>query len=83
MSYTGGARFSLRLGHARALTVHRTVIQHPRAASLPLPYGAPIISAVFVGTGVPDGPFFSPVSEIFASFKFNVTLGCGIDTPKW
>ena len=27
--------FSLRLGHARDLTVHRTVIQHPHAASLP------------------------------------------------
>ena len=36
--FAGGARFSLRLGHARGLTVHRTVIQHPRAASLPLPY---------------------------------------------
>ena len=28
-------RVSLRLGHARGLTVHRTVIQYPRAASLP------------------------------------------------
>ena len=27
-------RFSLRLGHARGLTVHRTVIQRPCAASL-------------------------------------------------
>ena len=27
--------FSLRLGHLRGLTVHRTVIQHPQAASLP------------------------------------------------
>ena len=26
---------SLRLGHARGLTVHRTVIQYPRAATLP------------------------------------------------
>ena len=26
---------SLRLGHARVLTVHRTAIQYPRAASLP------------------------------------------------
>ena len=27
-------KFSLRLGHARGLTVHRTVIQYPRAATL-------------------------------------------------
>ena len=26
--------FSLRLGHLRGLTVHRTVIQYPQAASL-------------------------------------------------
>ena len=29
------AAFSLRLGHARVLTVHRTVIHYTRAASLP------------------------------------------------
>ena len=28
---------SLRLGHARVLTVHRTVIHYARAASLPRP----------------------------------------------
>ena len=35
----GSPGLSLRLGHARGLTVHRTVIQDPRAASLrrPLP----------------------------------------------
>ena len=31
---TRTVHLSLRLGHARGLTVHRTVIQYPRAASL-------------------------------------------------
>ena len=34
-STASGPPFSLRLGHARGLTAHRAVIQHPRAASLP------------------------------------------------
>ena len=33
----------MRLGHARGLIVHRTIIQYPRAASLPLPYVATVI----------------------------------------
>ena len=34
-----GIHLSLRLGHARGLTVHRTVIQYPRVTSLPLHKG--------------------------------------------
>ena len=33
----GASRFSLRLGHAHVLTVHRTVIHYVRAASLRRP----------------------------------------------
>ena len=42
-------QFSLRLGHARALTPHCGVIQDPRAASLPLPYQRWAPAAFLVG----------------------------------
>ena len=46
---------SLRLGHARVLTIHRTVIHCARAASLPRQREARSRSRLCVGTGAPIG----------------------------
>ena len=43
----GLLRFSLRLGHARVLTVHRTVIHYARAAPLRHPLPKPLHSSLF------------------------------------